>query len=97
MSDYSIKRYSEYSDEELIDRLREYAQVTGKSYVSGRSFSEKTGIAEATITNHFGTWKAFCERAGLAPRYQRTVDKLRLFENLDRVWQVLVVSPARRK
>lgn len=93
MPDYSVKRYSEYSDEELIGRLREYARAAGKSYVSGRSFSEATGIAEATVTNHFGTWKEFCERAGLAPRYERIADKGRLFENLDRVWQVLDRQP----
>lgn len=93
MTDYSIKRYKKYTDEELTTRLREYAQATGRTYVSALSFSEATGIAEATITNHFGTWKAFCERAGLAPRYERTPDKLRLFENLDHVWQVLGHQP----
>ena len=93
MPDYSVKRYSKYKDEELIRRLSEYAQAAGKSYVSGQSFSEATGIAEATITNHFGTWKAFCERAGVAPRYDRAAGKDQLFENLDRVWRVLGCQP----
>jgi hypothetical protein len=93
MTDYSIKRYSEYSDAELIERLTAFAQNVGVTYVSSRSFSDVTGIAEATITNHFGSWKAFCERAGLAPRYQRSVSNQDLFENLDRVWQELNRQP----
>ena len=93
MTDYSIKRYHEYSDFELIERLQEYSQAIKDGYVSSRAFSEATGIAETTITNHFGTWKAFCEKAGLFPRYHRKIDKNKLLENLDRVWQALGRQP----
>ncbi len=93
MTDYSIKRYHEYTDWELIERLKEYSQATADGYVSSRAFSEATSIAEATITNHFGTWKTFCEQAGLFPRYQRKIDKNKLLENLDHVWQVLGRQP----
>ncbi len=93
MTDYSIKRYHEYSDFELIERLQEYSQAIKDGYVSSRAFSETTGIAETTITNHFGTWKAFCEKAGLFPRYHRNIDKNKLLENLDRVWQALGHQP----
>lgn len=90
MPDYSIKRFSKYSDDELIGLLREYAQTANKSYVSSSGFFAATGIAETTITNHFGTWKTFCEKAG---RYERTLDRARLFENLDLVWQALGHEP----
>ena len=93
MTDYSIKRYSEYSDSELVERLRTFAEEAGTTYISSRSFSDTTGIAEATIANHFGSWAAFCERAGVAPRYQRSVTHQHLFDNLDRVWQVLGRQP----
>lgn len=31
MTDYSIKRYSEYTDTELIERIKAYALHTGRS------------------------------------------------------------------
>jgi hypothetical protein len=76
-----------------MELLRQYARSSGKSYIAGRDFSIATGVAETTIINHFGTWKAFCERAGLAPRYNRTADKVSLFKNLDHVWQSLGHQP----
>lgn len=93
MTDYSIKRFHKYSDSELVDRLREYAKNMGISYISSRAFSNATGISDTTITNHFGSWKTFCERAQLAPRYQRTVSETELFENLDRIWETLGRQP----
>lgn len=93
MTDYSIKRYSGYSDSELVERLRILSLEADAAYISSRSFSEATGIAEATITNHFGSWATFCKQAGVAPRYQRSVSHQQLFENLDRVWQVLGRQP----
>lgn len=93
MTDYSIKRFSKYTDAELIASLQDFAKRMGQSFVSGRAFSEATGILETTITNHFGTWHAFCAKAGLAPRYQRAVSRADLFENLDRVWQALGRQP----
>lgn len=93
MTDYSIKRYSAYSDDELVDALRNLAARENLRYVSGRLFSEATGISEATVTRHFRTWAAFCRRAGLAPRYTRKVGREELLENLDRVWQRLGRQP----
>lgn len=93
MTDYSIKRFSKYTDEELIAKLQDFARDSGKSFVSGRAFKQAIGISEGTVTNHFGTWQEFCARAGLAPRYQRNTSRADLFENLDRVWQRLGRQP----
>ncbi len=93
MTDYSIKRFHKYSDNELIERLRIYAKSLGVSFVSCEGFSVATGISETTFANHFGSWRDFCERAQLAPRYQRSVSRIELFENLDRVWQTLGHQP----
>lgn len=93
MADYSIKRFSAYSDAELLGSLRKFAASRNAAHVSSRAFSEATGIAEATVINHFGSWSEFCAQAGLAPRYQRTVSHQILFENLERVWQQLGRQP----
>ena len=93
MTGYSIKRYNKYSDTELIQKLVEYAQSIGCDFISSFAFSEATGIAESTISNHFGSWKVFCQRSGLYPRYDRQIDKTVLLANLDRVWQALNRQP----
>jgi hypothetical protein len=93
MTDYSIKRYSAYSDDELVEALRNLAARENVRYVSARRFSEVTGISEATVARHFQTWATFCHRAGLAPRYARRVGREDLLENLDRVWQRLGRQP----
>lgn len=93
MADYSIKRFSAYSNAELRGALRKFAASKNAAHVSSRAFSEATGIAEATVINHFGSWREFCAQAGLAPRYQRTVSHQILFENLERVWQQLGRQP----
>jgi hypothetical protein len=93
MTDYSIKRFSKYTEDELIAKLQDFAKESGRSFVSGKAFEEATGISEGTATNHFGSWQEFCARAGLAPRYQRSVSRTGLFENLDRVWQSIGRQP----
>ena len=93
MTDYSVKRFSKYTDAELIASLQDFAKRIGQSFVSSAAFSKATGISEHTVTNHFGTWHAFCKKAELAPRYQRAVSRADLFENLDRVWQSLGRQP----
>jgi hypothetical protein len=93
MTDYSIKRFSKYTNAELIAKLQEFARESGRSFLSGRAFEVATGISEGTVTNHFGTWQEFCAKAGFAPRYQRSVSRADLFENLDRVWQALGRQP----
>jgi hypothetical protein len=93
MTDYTVKRYSKYTDAELVARLTAYARNADSSYVSGRAFSLATGISEATIINHFGSWRTFCTKAGVAPRYDRTDDRDDLFRNLDRVRSSLGRQP----
>ncbi len=93
MTDYSIKRFSKYSEAELIASLQAFAKRNGQSFVSGQAFSKATGISEATITNHFVTWHAFCVKAGLSPRYQREASRADLFENLALVWERLGRQP----
>ena len=93
MTDYGIKRFNKYSDDELLDRLVELHKQTQSRFLSARAFSTATGISEGTITTHFGSWKSFCKRAGLAPRYDRTDDKTDLLRNLGVVWEALGRQP----
>jgi hypothetical protein len=93
MADYTIIRFNKYTDDELVNKLLEFSKSKGLTYISSRTFSDETGIGEATITNHFGSWKSFCLRAGLFPRYDRSVGKVQLFENLELVWEKIGRQP----
>jgi 5-methylcytosine-specific restriction endonuclease McrA len=93
MPDYSIKRYSSYSDAELLESAQRVAAQANSPYLSSRAFTEVTGIAEATIASHFGSWAKFCTEAGLAPRYERAVSRERFFENLEHIWNQLGRQP----
>jgi 5-methylcytosine-specific restriction endonuclease McrA len=73
--------------------LREQAKLVGTTHVSARSFTEAAGVSEATVIRHFGSWTAFCKRAGLAPRYDRAAGRVEMLENLDRAWSTLGRQP----
>jgi len=93
MTSYLIKRFNKYSRDELTDMLRKHSDENGLKFLSGQAFSTATGISEATIANHFGSWAQFCATAGLSPRYSRSPTTHDLFENLDAVWTALGRQP----
>ena len=91
--DYSIRRYHEYTDEEIIERLKSYAQENKKEFVALTVFTRETGISQNAILRRFGTWTKLCKIAALNPKYARSVTKDSLFENLDNVWAYLKRQP----
>lgn len=93
MVDYSVKRFNKYTEGELLEMLQDYARDADLLFVPSRKFAEATGVSEATVQRHFGSWSEFCRRASLSPRYDRTADASELFRNLDRVWQALGRQP----
>jgi hypothetical protein len=93
MTDYTIKRYSTYSREELLEALKRYAEENNLEFVSGNDFSLRYGIPYGTIVNHFGSWTAFCKAAGLEPRLNRFAGTEELLQNIGRVWQKLGRQP----
>jgi hypothetical protein len=93
MTDYSVRRFHKYADSELVQMLLDLATKRETAYVSAHAFEQATGVSEATVANHFGTWRAFCERAGLKPRYTRSPSRAELFEILDDVWTRLGRQP----
>jgi len=97
MTDYSIKRFNRYSDDELLAALGEVAQRLDTEYVPGRTFQDSTGISLHTIERRFGTWKKFCEKAGFKSAYNRTSSKHELLKNLNEVWQKLGRQPRSRE
>ena len=93
MTDYSIKIFNRYSDEELMEAARELSRSLKTEYVSGNAFQKATGISPTTIENRFGSWSNFCNKVGIKPViiFKNTPDAL--FQNLDQVWEKLGRQP----
>lgn len=93
MTDYTIKRYNPYTDDELIEAIKKYADERKIKHEASSSFCKWLGISDTTIQRHFGTWANFCKAANLSPRYSRSVTKEGFFNNLDQVWSELGRQP----
>ena len=93
VTDYSIKRYSKYTREELLHLLKEYANNNNLNFVPVQKFCHYFGISKSTINRHFGKWSLLCKEAGLNPRYDFNVSKEDLFNNLNNVWEILGRQP----
>jgi len=93
MTDYSIKRFNRYSNEELIEAAKELAKSLNAEYLSGKAFQKTTSISPTTIENRFGTWSNFCHKAGLKPVINFSNKSDDLFQNLDQAWEKLGRQP----
>lgn len=93
MTDYTITRYNQYTDQELIEAIRQYAAEKKIKNVASSQFCKWFGISETTIQRHFDRWVNFCKAAGLAPRYSRSVNRQELLDNLEEVWTELGRQP----
>jgi hypothetical protein len=49
MTDYTIKRYNPYTNEELIKALQDYSREQKIKHVASSSFCKWLGISETTI------------------------------------------------
>jgi Homing endonuclease associated repeat/HNH endonuclease len=99
MTDFSIRNRTgrRYSERELIDAVRDVARDKDTKYLASRDFERLTGIAEGTVARRFGSWRAFCEAAGLLPRYSRSISREELFKNLEVVWLSLGRQPTAKE
>lgn len=93
MTDYTIKRFNQYTRGEILTALKAYASRKKIKYVAAEDFCEWFRISETTIGRHFGSWSNLCKEAGLRSRYNRTKDKKVLLESLGKVWEKLGRQP----
>jgi hypothetical protein len=93
MTNWTIKRRGPHGREKLLELLKSFIREQGSPYISGREFERWSGVSEATVARHFGSWADFCREAGCYPRYTRTSDKHLLLENLGKVWRKLGRQP----
>lgn len=84
-----------YTDEEILEELRESAQRSGRSPTM-REFAAdpEAKVHPQTVIEHFGTWNAAKRAAGLTPR--RFISREELLEQLRRLGAELGRPPTAR-
>jgi hypothetical protein len=93
MTNYTIKRYNPYTNDELIKALKDYSNRQKIKHVASSSFCKWLGISGTTIQRHFVSWSKFCQAAGVSSRYNRLAEEEDLLNNLDHVWSELGRQP----
>jgi len=81
------------SPDEFIPDLRRVAKILGKSSVTTADYREHGRFASSTVANHFGSWLAALDAAGLERTRTYNVTDEEYFENLERMWVYLGRQP----
>ncbi len=66
---FELNRLTEYTDAALLDEIRRVAALIHRPALTEKAFAGLARVCYPTVRNHFGTWYAALERAGLAHRY----------------------------
>lgn len=85
------------SPDEFIPDLKRVAKLLGKSSVTTTEYQEHGRFASSTLANHFGSWFAALDAAGLDRTRTLHVTDEQYFKNLERVWLHLGRQPRHRE
>lgn len=81
------------SPDQFIPDLERVAKLLGKSSVTTDEYQEHGRFAPSTVANHFGTWFAALDAAGLDRTRTLHVTNEEYFENLEHMWVHLGRQP----
>ena len=81
--------------EECIASIKQIAETLKKTTITKGEYLANGGFGERIIYRHFGSWKVFVEGTGLnvAPEFHETATEDQLFENIERIWELLGRQP----
>lgn len=90
----STRRHNtKVSPDQFIPDLKRVAKLLGKSSVTTDEYQEHGRFAPSTVANHFGTWFAALDAAGLERTRTLHVTDEEYFENLEQMWVHLGRQP----
>lgn len=90
----NVQEMKRISDDDLINDLLRVAKTIESSKVTSTQYYEKGKYSYPTITERFGSWSNFIERAGLAQTdFIKPITYDELFEELERIWILLEKQP----
>lgn len=87
------RKNAKISPEQFIPDLKRVANLLGKSSVTTDEYQEHGRFAPSTVANHFGTWFAALDAAGLERTRTLHVTNEDYFENLEQMWVHLGRQP----
>lgn len=87
------RKNAKISPGQFIPDLKRVAKFLGKSSVTTDEYREHGSFAPSTVANHFGTWFAALEAAGLERTRTLHVTDEDYFENLEQMWVHLGRQP----
>lgn len=82
------------SDDDLLSDLRRVALEKSEQQVKQRTYGELGKFSVKTIINHFGSWNAAVEKAGLEKSVERNIPDDKLFLALYDLWVALGRQPS---
>lgn len=84
--------YTVYSDEELLDNLRQFADDIGRSPTQDDMTSDGPH-SHTTYLERFGTWNEAVRAAGLEPFKEHTIPREALLDEIHRLYEKLGEPP----
>jgi len=90
-SEVEMKRIT---DDELINDLKRIARMLDSDKITSTQYYEKGKYSYPTITERFGSWSNFVNKAGLEQTdFIKPITNEELFEELERIWILLEKQP----
>lgn len=82
------------SDKILINDLLRVSELLNKKVVTSSEYYEHGSYSSPTITERFGSWSSFVEKAGLEQTgFIKKIDDVELFNEIERIWTSLGRQP----
>lgn len=82
------------SDKMLINDLLRVSNLLDKKIVTSSEYYEHGRYSSPTITERFGSWSSFVEKAGLEQTgYIKKIEDVELFNEIERIWTTLGRQP----
>ena len=88
------KRTSEYSDSELLEKLRETARKLNKNILTMDEFEANSDLSRGPYKRKWG-WNIALKMAGLIPSKEKNVDNEQILSDMKRVFDLLGRIPTK--
>lgn len=92
--DFKLRTNARYfSNEAVLDDLKQVAKKLGKNTVSNHEYPKYGKFSIKVFRNRYGSWNKALQAAGLDTRKEFNLTHETLFENLEKVWLTLGRQP----
>lgn len=88
------KEMKRISDADLIDDVKRIADVLKAETITSSQYADMGIVSLWTITNRFGSWEEFLQKAGLKTTgFKTNISDIDLLNEIERIWIILGKQP----